>query len=297
MSFQKKVMILSDVKTGVGSGILRFVNDGGNTFFNASLHVDDLSDATLLLRLDNRILSFKAESGEKNLGDLSLSDNIDCVIAKNGKILHFGTTGNDKYRCFNLLADFEKEAEKRKNNASKNMQKTVENSRNDDDISDFSSDIETAETARFNADDTLSFSAEIGKDEGFRIECATSSAPDFPCKNNFSGNDFYLAVKPQLDEMFICFPADSALENAVPNSKWVRVNSDDENYVVGLIYNLDEVEYVCYGVPYEKKSPPPDEIKNVCDWLPLTDDENGKGYYLIYQSAKTGKTMKKEDFE
>ena len=36
MSFQKKVMILSDVKTGVGSGILRFVSDGGRTVFNTS---------------------------------------------------------------------------------------------------------------------------------------------------------------------------------------------------------------------------------------------------------------------
>lgn len=46
MSFQKKVMILSDVRTGVGSGILRFVSDGGRTVFNTSLHVDDVRDAT-----------------------------------------------------------------------------------------------------------------------------------------------------------------------------------------------------------------------------------------------------------
>ena len=128
------------------------------------------------------------------------------------------------------------------------------------------------------------------------MESAGVSAPDFAKENNFTGNDFYLAVKPQLDEMFICFPKNTDLENAVPNSKWVDVSGDDGNYVVGLIFNLDEVEYICYGVPYEKKSPPPDEIKNVCDWLALTDDENGKGYYVIYQSAKSGKTLSREDF-
>ena len=90
MSFQKKVMILSDVKTGVGSGILRFVSDGGRTVFNTSLHVDDVRDATMIIRIGDKILSFNAENGERNLGTLSLSDNIDCVITKNGKTLYFG---------------------------------------------------------------------------------------------------------------------------------------------------------------------------------------------------------------
>ena len=120
MSFQKKVMILSDVKTGVGSGILRFVSDGGRTVFNTSLHVDDVRDATMIIRIGDKILSFNAENGERNLGTLSLSDNIDCVIAKNGKTLYFGTTGNDKFRCFNLLSDFEKKTENRKKSAVKN---------------------------------------------------------------------------------------------------------------------------------------------------------------------------------
>lgn len=293
MSFQKKVMILSDVKTGVGSGILRFVSDGGRTFFNTSLHVDDLQDATMIIRIDNRILTFPAENGERNLGTLSLSDNIDCIIARNGKTLYFGTTGNDKFRCFNLLSDFEKEAEKRKNPTVKKQENHDEKSRKPEELVDFSSISKTAETARFSPPDEPTKNE---PDTGFRVESAGVSSPDFAKENNYSGNDFYLAVKPQLDEMFICFPEDAALENAVPNSKWVSVNGDDGNYVVGLIFNLDEVEYICYGVPYEKKSPPPDEIKYSCDWLPMTDDENGKGYYIIYQSAKTGKTLSKEDF-
>lgn len=87
MSFQKKVMILSDVRTGVGSGILRFVSDGGRTVFNTSLHVDDVRDATMIIRIGDKILSFNAENGERNLGTLSLSDNIDCVIAKTANLV------------------------------------------------------------------------------------------------------------------------------------------------------------------------------------------------------------------
>ena len=174
----------------------------------------------------------------------------------------------------------------------KKQENPVEKTRKKDENVDLSTASETAETARFSPPDEPPQDA---SDAGFRVENASVSAPDF-AKESFTGNDFYLAVKPQLDEMFICFPKNTDLENAVPNSKWVNVSGDDGNYVVGLIFNLDEVEYICYGVPYEKKSPPPDEIKNVCDWLALTDDENGKGYYVIYQSAKSGKTLSREDF-
>ena len=258
MSFQKKVMILSDVRTGVGSGILRFVSDGGRTVFNTSLRVDDVQDATMIIRIGDKILSFNAENGERNLGTLSLSDNIDCVIAKNGKTLYFGTTGNDKFRCFNLLSDFEKKTENRKKSAVKKQENPVEKTRKKDENVDLSTASETAETARFSPPDEPPQDA---LDAGFRVESAGVSAPDdFAKGNNYTGNDFYLAVKPQLDEMFICFPKNTDLENAVPNSKWVDVSGDDGNYVEGLIFNLDEVEYICYGVPYEKKSPPPDEI-------------------------------------
>ena len=132
MSFQKKVMILSDVRTGVGSGILRFVSDGVRTVFNTSLHVDDVRDATMIIRIGDKILSFNAENGERNLGTLSLSDNIDCVIAKNGKTLYFGTTGNDKFRCFNLLSDFEKKTENRKKSAVKKQENPVVKTRKKD---------------------------------------------------------------------------------------------------------------------------------------------------------------------
>ena len=72
----------------------------------------------------------------------------------------------------------------------------------------------------------------------------------------------------------------------------MRVENSDGFYVVGIIYDLDVPTYISYGVPYEKRGAPPEEIKDVCDWLPLSlDDVDGKGYYLIYQSAATGKTV------
>ncbi len=108
----------------------------------------------------------------------------------------------------------------------------------------------------------------------------------------FSGNNFYQAVKSQLDEMFVCYPIESRLTERLPNSKWIRVDCEDEYYVVGLIYELDEVIYVCYGIPGTDKVLPPDEISDVAQYVDI--DEDG-GVWMIFQDAKTGKCISRND--
>ncbi len=104
------------------------------------------------------------------------------------------------------------------------------------------------------------------------------------------GNNFYYAVKPQIDELFVCHPSEKALDEAVENSKWVRVETSDGYYVVGLLFNEKEPSFICYGVPSKDKTSPPDELENACVWLPLPDGENG--YWVIYQSARNGSIVK-----
>jgi hypothetical protein len=58
---------------------------------------------------------------------------------------------------------------------------------------------------------------------------------------------------------------------------------------VGLVYDCDTVAYICYGVPSKEMKAPPDEIKNLCVWLPISAE---KGYWIIYQDAMTGKCLK-----
>lgn len=111
----------------------------------------------------------------------------------------------------------------------------------------------------------------------------------------FNGTNFYNAVKPQLDEMFICYPEDKELTDTVPNSRWVRVGTDSDYYVVGIISELDEACYICYGIYNESKSNPPSEIAEICEWLPLSlENTEGRGYWIIYQSAKDGQTITAE---
>ena len=113
----------------------------------------------------------------------------------------------------------------------------------------------------------------------------------------YDGNNFYYAIKPQIDEMFICYPEDKLLGDTVPNSKWVRVDAVDGFYVVGLLYDESEPSYICYGVPQypvsdgsARRCPP--ELENMCVWLPVGSDNEMDGYWMIYQSARTGEIIK-----
>lgn len=106
----------------------------------------------------------------------------------------------------------------------------------------------------------------------------------------YDGNNFYYAVKPQIDELFVCYPEEKTLNEAVANSKWVHVQTSDDYYVVGLLFNDDEPSFICYGVPADSKQTPPSELENACVWLPVGDGE--KGYWVIYQSARTGEIVK-----
>ena len=107
----------------------------------------------------------------------------------------------------------------------------------------------------------------------------------------FDGNNFYLSVKPQLDEIFVCYPEEDMLNNLVPNSRWVRINTSDGYYVVGLVLDGDSVSYICYGVPSTDRCAPPQEIADFAVWLSLGGND-GRGYWLIYQDALTGKCLK-----
>lgn len=105
----------------------------------------------------------------------------------------------------------------------------------------------------------------------------------------YDGTNFYAAVKPQIDEMFICYPEERELEEVVPNSKWVRIDADGDVYVIGVLYDGEIPSYLCYGIPGEYAVKPPREYEKLCVWLPLSED---RGYWVIYQSAVNGKIVK-----
>lgn len=107
-------------------------------------------------------------------------------------------------------------------------------------------------------------------------------------------DNFYLEIKSQIDGLFENNPNEEYLEQLIPNSKWVKVDIDNgDYYVLGLIYELDNIKYICYGVPGVYQKYPPKELAGFPIWFPLDEDKNeGFGYWLSYQDAQSGESVK-----
>ncbi len=105
---------------------------------------------------------------------------------------------------------------------------------------------------------------------------------------------FYQEIKPQIDKLFQENKEEGYLNKIFPNSKWVKVNLDNgDYYVFGLIYQNEDVKYICYGVPGIYQKVPPRELAGYPAWLPLdNDNQEGFGYWLTYQDAQSGESVK-----
>lgn len=126
------------------------------------------------------------------------------------------------------------------------------------------------------------------------IAIPTSSNENAPKKPTDLHKRFYDELKDQLNILFDKYPEETFLTEVIPNSKWVKIDyEDDGNYIViGLIYENDRVQYVCYGAPGEFSATPPKEFEGLSQWLPLDVDKPTElGYWIIYQDAETGENV------
>lgn len=106
-------------------------------------------------------------------------------------------------------------------------------------------------------------------------------------------DDFYGLISDQIDDLFNKFPSEERLVEIVPNSRWIKVDydGDGKQYVLGLVYDQNEVKYICYGVPSDKDNAPPSVLESYSQWLE-TDDG---GYWVMFQYAKTGENVIVDD--
>ena len=104
---------------------------------------------------------------------------------------------------------------------------------------------------------------------------------------------FYQSIKGELDELFAKYPQDRSLENAFECSRWARVRGEEgaPEELIGVIFQGGKARYICYAVP-AKKSAPPKELEGAGFFVPLTPFEQERGFYLLYQSAATGESIK-----
>ena len=102
-------------------------------------------------------------------------------------------------------------------------------------------------------------------------------------------NEFLSSINDQISELLNNYEEEKALENLIPNSKFVKVNNDDSFYIFGVIYENEKIRYIVYGLNGEFDVKPNDEYSSFYQWLPLNpDNPEGYGYYLMYQDALTG---------
>lgn len=130
-----------------------------------------------------------------------------------------------------------------------------------------------------------------GKDEDaqslFRFASSEKLAEDAqPC--------YYDKVKNELAALFGRYPAEEELAECIPFSKWAKITfSRNKYYTVGVISDERKPKYICYGVPAESRKDPPEALKGLCSFLPISVfDLNGKGYWMMFQDAETGQCIK-----
>ena len=98
--------------------------------------------------------------------------------------------------------------------------------------------------------------------------------------------DFYIGISDKVDEMFVVYPEEKELAKIIPDSEWVRINYDgDDYYVIGRLRDEGKVKYLGYGVPGREDVKPPKVAEGIASWIPT---EVERGYWIFFQSASTG---------
>ena len=105
------------------------------------------------------------------------------------------------------------------------------------------------------------------------------------------GGNFYSRMKEEIENLLATYPREEALEETVENSRWVKIDyGEGKYYVFGVIFGGGEAQYICYGVPTSDPSSPPPSMQN-CSFIPAYPEGNA-GYWVMYQDAKTGASIK-----
>lgn len=106
--------------------------------------------------------------------------------------------------------------------------------------------------------------------------------------------EFYEQIKDQIDDLFKNHSREESLELIIPNSKWVRVEYQDVegHYVMGLIYDQDTLRFISYGLPSKDNKTPPQDLEEYAQWIPMQNES--MGYWVVYQNAKDGQSIKIE---
>ncbi|MCI8487468.1 MAG: hypothetical protein HFE36_01995 [Clostridia bacterium] len=133
-------------------------------------------------------------------------------------------------------------------------------------------------------DESAAATIEVKSASRYTVEEAVSAVK--------TGADFYSSVRRDIEKLFSSCEKFEPLERALPDTRWVKVDYDSSGryYVVGLIGSAPD--FIAYGVP-GKYGAVPASLKGA-DFVPLGEEKSGEGFWVLFQSAQTGKEAVKE---
>ena len=107
---------------------------------------------------------------------------------------------------------------------------------------------------------------------------------------------YYLAVKGEIDALFEKYPSDDSLKGIFAYSEWVRIRGEEgrPEYLIGVIYDDMKAKYICYALPAENRDDPPEEIREVCTFVPSSVFSDKEGFFVIFQSCASGECIRPE---
>ena len=110
---------------------------------------------------------------------------------------------------------------------------------------------------------------------------------------NIENNYIFQSILPQFQYIFENYNADEQLNNLIPESKFVKITENGEEYSIGAIYEQEEIKYICYAVKANYNTPAPEELGENYQWLPIEkEDPLSEGFYIVFQDAKDLKILK-----
>lgn len=110
-----------------------------------------------------------------------------------------------------------------------------------------------------------------------------------PFRVGGGGLTYYNEMREKIEDAFRKYPKDDRLKTAFPRSEWVNTGGG----LLGVIYENGQPRYVCAAV--EASGEPPAGMKENCNFVPLTHFTDGEGFYIVFQDADTGETVKVQE--
>ena len=101
-----------------------------------------------------------------------------------------------------------------------------------------------------------------------------------------SSTSIISSITPQFDYIFENYTADEELNSLLPNSKFVKINENQEQYSIGALYENEKIKYICYATKCNYNTPAPIELGEHYQWLPIDkEDPLSEGFYIVFQDA------------